>query len=226
MAKHRVIRDVGESLLGVLRAELASAKAKARVLLATPTSETLRKSAPCLTLFLYDVRPSFEVRKDENWNLEEEVTDENGETHVVRYARPLELQLRYLLTASSEDLADEHELLALGMKAFLDHPRLAGEQLRGDSFFKGDTVPVFADDTFSLETAATVFGGFGEGPRLSVGYRSEARLFSGRELGRSKRVRQRHIDVFDPLRPPPGSVSAKELGMEAKPPKIVSPPRK
>jgi hypothetical protein len=35
-------------------------------------------------------------------------------------------------------------------------------------------------------------------------------------------VRERHIDVFDPLRPPPGSVSAKELGVEAKPPKIVA----
>jgi len=39
-------------------------------------------------------------------------------------------------------------------------------------------------------------------------------------------VRQRHIDVFDQLRPPPGSVSAKELGVEAKPPKIVAPPKR
>ncbi len=71
-----------------------------------------------------------------------------------------------------------------------------------------------------------MFGGFGQGPRLAVGYRAQARLFSGRELGRSKRVRQRHIDVFDQLRPPPGSVSAKELGLEAKPPKIVAPPKR
>jgi hypothetical protein len=59
-----------------------------------------------------------------------------------------------------------------------------------------------------------------------VGYKTEARLVSGRELGRSKRVRQRHIDVFDQLRPPLGSVSAKELGVEAKPPKIVAPPKR
>ena len=62
--------------------------------------------------------------------------------------------------------------------------------------------------------------------RVAIGYRTDARLFSGRELGRSKRVRERHIDVFDQLRPPPGSISARELGVEAKPPKIVSPPRK
>jgi hypothetical protein len=85
---------------------------------------------------------------------------------------------------------------------------------------------VVADDQFTLQTAATVFGGFGSGPRVAVGYRAEARLYSGKEVGRTKRVRQRHIDVFDQLRPPPGSVSAKELGLEAKPPKIVSPPRK
>ena len=222
MPKHQVIRDAGQSLLGVLRAELVAARAKAKAYLATPTAEFLRKQQPCLVLYLYDMRPSFEVRTNENWHLEEEITDEKGETHVVRYGRPLDLSLHYLLTASAEDLADEHEILALGMRAFLDHAKLAGEALVGDSFMKGDTLPVSIDDGYDLGTASTIFGGFSAAPRLSVGYRAETRLFSGKELGRSRRVRERHIDVFDQLRPPPGSVSAKELGVEAKPPKIVA----
>ncbi len=222
MPKHQVIRDVGQSLLGVLRAELSAQRAKAKAYLAAPTSEFLRKNSPCLVLYLYDLRPSFEVRTNENWHLEEEVTDEKGETYVVRYGRPLDMGLHYLLTASCEDLADEHELLALGMRAFLDHPKLSGDQLIGDSFFKGDSFSLTHDDDFTLETSSTVFGGFGQGPRLAVGYRVATRLFSGKELGRSRRVRERHIDVFDQLRPPPGSVSAKELGVEAKPPKIVA----
>jgi hypothetical protein len=80
--------------------------------------------------------------------------------------------------------------------------------------------------SLSVALAGAVFGALGQSARLAVGYTTEARLYSGRELGRSKRVRERHIDVFDQLRPPPGSVSARELGVEAKPPKIVSPPRK
>jgi hypothetical protein len=226
MAKHQIIRDVGQSLLGVLRSELSAQKSKAKAHLAAPTAEFLRKNAPCLVLYLYDLRPTIDVRANENWHLEEEITDENGETYVIRYGRPLEIGLHWLLTAAAEDLADEHELLALGMKAFLDHPKLAGDQLLGESFSRQDTVPVHHDTGFTLETAASVFAGLGEGARLAVGYRTEARLFSGRELGRSKRVRERHIDVFDQLRPPPGSVSARELGVEAKPPKIVAPPRK
>ena len=222
MPKHQVIRDAGQSLLGVLRAELVAQRAKAKAYLATPTAEFLRKNAPCLVLYLYDLRPSFEVRTNENWHLEEEITDQKGETYVVRYGRPLDMGLHYLLTASADDLADEHEILALGMKAFLDHGKLSGESLVGDSFMKGDSLPVSVDEGFDLQTASTVFGGFGAGPRLAVGYRAEARLFSGKELGRSKRVRERHIDVFDQLRPPPGTVSAKELGVEAKPPKIVA----
>ena len=218
MPKHQVIRDVGQSLLGVLRAELQAAKSKAKVYLATPSAEFLRKNAPCLCLYLYDIRGSYEVRIDEKWVMEEEVTDDKGETYVVRYGRPLDMAMRYALTASAEDLADEHEILAIGMRAFLDHARLSGEQLVGDSFFKGDFVPVALDDTFTIETAAAIFGA----PRPAMGYRAEARLFSGKELGRSKRVRERHIDVFDQLRPPPGSVSAKELGVESKPPKIVA----
>ena len=226
MSKHQVIRDVGQSLLGVLRAEISAVRAKAKAFLAAPTNEFLRKNAPCMVLYLYDLRPFTEVRKGEEWDLQEEIVDEKGDTHIVKYARPLDLQLNYLLTAAAEDLADEHEILALGMKAFLDHPRLAGEALQGDSFFKGDTLPITANEQFDLTTCSTVFGGFGQGPRLAVGYKAEARLFTGRELGRTRRVRQRHIDVFDQLRPPLGSVSAKELGMEAKPPKIVTPPKR
>jgi hypothetical protein len=222
MPKHQVIRDAGQSLLGVLRAELVAAKAKAKAYLATPTAEFLRKNQPCLVLYLYDMRPWFDVRTNENWQLQEEIIDEKGETHVVRYGRPLDLSLHYLLTASAEDLADEHEILAVGMRAFLDHAKLSGDALVGDSFMKGDTLPLTVDDRFDLGTSSTVFGGFSTAPRLAVGYRAEARLFSGKELGRSKRVRERHIDVFDQLRPPPGSVSAKELGVEAKPPKIVA----
>lgn len=226
MPKHQVIRDVGQSLLAVLRGELSANKSKAKAFLAAPTAEFLRKNSPSLVLYLYDIRPAIDVRANENWHLEEEITDENGETHVVRYARPLEMGLHFLLTASADDLADEHEVLALGMKAFLDHPKLTGEQLLGDSFSRQDSLPVHHDTGFTLETSAAVFSGLGQSARVAVGYRTEARLFSGRELGRSKRVRERHIDVFDQLRPPPGSVSARELGVEAKPPKIVAPPRK
>ena len=226
MPKHQVIRDAGHSLLGVLRAELSGARSKGKAYLAAPTAEFLRKNQPCLMLFLYDLRPSIRVAHEEKWELEEEIVDERGETHIVKYGRPLELRLRYLLTAGADDLGDEHELLGLGMKGFLDHPKLTGEQLAGDSFGKGDALTVYHDTDFTLATSSTVLGGLGLGPRLAVGYQVDARLYSGREVGRTRRVRERHIDVFDPLRPPPGSISAKELGVEAKPPRIVGPPGK
>src|SRR5256885_10447619 len=135
MPKHQVIRDAGQSLIGVLRAELSAQKSKAKAHLAAPTAEFLRKNVPCLVLYLYDIRPSVDVRTNESWHLEEEVTDEKCDTQVARYTRPLEIGLHYLLTTAAEDLADEHEILALGMKAFLDYPTLQGAQLLCDSFF-------------------------------------------------------------------------------------------
>jgi|SRR5690349_5515378 len=226
MPKHQVIRDVGHSLLGVLRTELSSTRSKGKAYLAAPSVEFVRKNQPCLMLFLYDLRSSIRVAHEEKWELEEEIVDDRGETHIVKYGRPLDLRLRYLLTAAADDQGDEHELLGLGMKAFLDHPKLSGELLAGDSFVKGDSLTVYPDTDFTLATSSTVLGGLGLGPRVAVGYQTDARLYSGREVGRTRRVRERHIDVFDPLRPPPGSISAKELGVEAKPPRIVGPPGK
>jgi len=224
--RHHVIRDVGQSMLAAVRSELSAQKSKAKAFLATPTVEFLRKNQPCAVLYLYDLRPFIRINSGEKWELEEEIVDEDGETYVVRYGRPLEMQLKYLLTASAEELADEHEILALAMKTFLESPRLSREQLVGESFGSSDGLAISTDTDFTLDTCSKVFGGFDSGTRLAIGYQVEARLMSGSELGRSKRVRERHIDVFDQLRPPPGSVSARELGMEAKPPRIVAAPAK
>ena len=222
MAKYQIIRDVGLTMLGVLRAELTAQRAKAKAHLATPTTEFLRKNAPCLVLYLYEVRTHMAPRRGEEWHLEEEIVDANGETYVVRYNRPLELQLNYCMVASSEELGEEHELLALGMSAFMDKPKIARADLQGDSFFKDDDLHIKNDYDFDMARAGAVLSPLGAGGKVAVGYNVPARLVTGKELGRSKRVRERHIDVFDPLRPPPGSVAAKELGLEAKPPKIVA----
>jgi hypothetical protein len=224
--RHHVIRDVGQSMLAAVRNELSAQRSKAKAYLATPTVEFLRKNQPCAVLYLYDLRPYTRINAGEKWELEEEIVDEHGDTYVVRYGRPLEMNLKFLLTASADDLGDEHEVLAVAMKSFLENPKLTGEQLVGDSFGRSDGLAISIDSDFTLDTCSTVFGGFDAGPRLAVGYQVEARLMSGRELGRSKRVRERHIDVFDQLRPPPGSVSARELGVEAKPPRIVAAPAK
>jgi hypothetical protein len=223
---HHVIRDVGQSLLGAIRGEFAAKKSKAKAFLAAPTAEFLRKNQPCAVLYLYDLRPFILVGQGENWELEEEVVDENGESYIIKYGRPLELHLKYLLTAYSEDLADEHEILALAMTAFLDNKMLSGDQIVGDSMSRSDALAITHDTDFTLDASSKVFGALGYGPRLAVGYEVDARLLSGRETGRSKRVRERHIDVFDQLRPPPGSVSARELGVEAAPPRIVAPAKK
>jgi len=159
MPKHQVIRDVGHSLLGVLRAEMSGARSKGKAYLAAPTAEFLRKNQPCLLLFLYDLRPSIRVAHEEKWELEEEIVDERGEAHIVKYGRPLDLRLRYLLTAAADDLGDEHELLGLGMKAFLDRPKISGEHLAGDSFGKGDALTVYHDTDFTLATCTAVLGG-------------------------------------------------------------------
>ena len=102
MPKHQVIRDVGHSLLGVLRAELSSSRSKGKAYLAAPTLEFFRKNQPCVLLFLYDLRPSIRVAHEEKWDLEEEIVDERGEAHIVKYGRPLDLSLHFMLTTAAE----------------------------------------------------------------------------------------------------------------------------
>jgi hypothetical protein len=221
MPHYQIIRDVGRTLLSVLNAEFTASKVKGKAHLATPTAEFLKKNAPSLVLYLYDLRPWVGNRSDEPF-VEEEVVDDKGETHIVKFAQPLELDMRYMLCASGESLEEEWELLGLGIKAFGNTLKMDKKQLLGDSWFRDEELKIIEDGEFSLEKCHAIFGGFGAGPKVAVGYATSAKLFTGKELGRTRRVRQRQIDVFDPLRPPPGSVAARELGVEPRTPKIVS----
>jgi len=142
-----------------------------------------------------------------------------GQSSATAGARP---ELHYLLTASADEAGRRARDLALGMRAFLDHPKLSNESAGGRQLHEGRRPAGARRRSLRLADFVHDFRRFfrrpPSGSRLP---RGDAALL-GKELGRSRRVRRAHIDVFDQLRPPPGSVSAKELGVEAKPPKIVA----
>ena len=216
MSKHLVIRDVSWSLLNVVKNEVAKAKARAKVLLGQPESGFLDKNAPAICLWLYEVKP-YVTQRNEPWEEEIEEAGTDGEKVVIKYAHPLDLDLHYLVAAAHEDLGEQQALIALAMKAFMEHARLSGEELLGESWRKDEVMPLEYDESLTLERQSFLWQSLATPMRLAVGYRARARLYSQKELGRSKRVRTRVIDAFDPLRPPPGTLAARNMGIEGPP---------
>jgi hypothetical protein len=81
-------------------------------------------SKPTINLFLFDVRENHELRSNQRF-----VTrDDKASTE--RRA-PVRVDLTYLITAWTADMADEHQLLGRVLSALLQFPVLPDEVLKG-----------------------------------------------------------------------------------------------
>ncbi len=79
---------------------------------------------PTINLFLYDVRENQDLRSNQRT-----ITRNNGTGTETR--APVRIDLRYMITAWTSDIADEHQLLGQVLSALLQFPLLPPEVLKG-----------------------------------------------------------------------------------------------
>ncbi|MEU0885645.1 DUF4255 domain-containing protein [Lentzea sp. NPDC005914] len=113
-----------ESLEEFLRAEVPLPRSEIDIAFAAPDKEwSARVSRPTINLYLWDVRRNLSARELGI----ETVRSEDGQ---VRQRPPLpKVDCRYLITAWTSDMRDEHALLGATLAALLRVPELDGRYL-------------------------------------------------------------------------------------------------
>lgn len=82
-------------------------------------------SKPTVNLYLYDIHENHELRNNEWWT----VTHENG--IAIKKKPPLRIDLSYLVTVWTNDMADQHSLLGQVMKTLLLYREMPEEVMTG-----------------------------------------------------------------------------------------------
>ncbi|MBP2329896.1 hypothetical protein JOF56_010281 [Kibdelosporangium banguiense] len=124
-----------ESLEEFLRAVVPLPKREVDISFDAPDKDwSARVSRPTINMYLWDVRRNI---TDREFGLET-VHDENGRPHR-RFPLP-RVDCRYLVTAWTADIRDEHSLLGATMSALLLHSEIETEYLQG-SYQKIQPVP-------------------------------------------------------------------------------------
>lgn len=121
-----MLHQLDESIEVFLRAAVPLPARDVDVAFDAPDGDwAARVSRPTVNLYLWDVRPNL----DERYFGEELVEDDEGR----RYRRdPLpRVDCRYLVTAWTTEVRDEHSLLGSVLAALLLHPEISAEHLRG-----------------------------------------------------------------------------------------------
>jgi hypothetical protein len=137
MASPDVIRDMGDTLLYLLRSGLVGLVDPTRVVVGTPDEfETLGDPAqPTVTVFLYRVGVNPEMR--------------NGPRRLLpdgRTTRPLlPLELCYLITPWARETRDEYRITGRVVQVLYDRAELGPADLQGASWEAGDTVQLILE---------------------------------------------------------------------------------
>ncbi len=84
-----------------------------------------KPTKPTINCFLYDIRENHELRSNERY------LSRNGATGTETIA-PTRIDLSYLITVWTTDVADEHRLLGNILKTLLSYPTLPTEVLQGE----------------------------------------------------------------------------------------------
>jgi len=154
-----VVRDMGDTLVYLLRAGLPPLVNPNDIVLSTPDDFESAPAQPTVTVFLYRLGINAELR--------------NGARRVLpdgRVTRPLlPLELRYLITAWAKDTRGEQQMIGRILQVLYDHAEIGPADLQGTSWDADDSVQLVCE-TLPIEDHYRVWDPTDIPYRLSLTY--------------------------------------------------------
>ncbi|MCE7929706.1 MAG: DUF4255 domain-containing protein [Dehalococcoidia bacterium] len=130
-----MFNDVDETLRQVLLADVPIDRTEVEITFDRPTREwSSRLARPTLNLFLFDVRERLDFR-DDTWTV---TRNANGQAQ--RERPPRRIDLSYMVTAWTNEAADEHRILARVLACTYRQGRVDAAYLQGS--LANATVPI------------------------------------------------------------------------------------
>ncbi len=191
MNQYEVIRDIEESLKELLKKKFDEVGFKSvHFYTDIPTTEKIKK-LPAVSLYLYN------ITSDERYREREEIliTETDGDGNIVEYYldAPLPLHVHFALSCFAETPQEEHILLGYAMKVLIEHPKMAGELLKGNSWKEGDSFAVMLRHDTTFDEVNALWRGIGEHIRPTAFFWVPCQLMSERRSRYVKRVDKREI---------------------------------
>jgi hypothetical protein len=150
--QHHIIKETTDSLVQLLTAEFKEAGYKrVHILVEAPKSETVEGRMPALCLYLFNLRIDDEGLDS---HVHQELVQMPGPDGTNEYLRraPLWMRLDYLISTWAQTPEDEQLLMGLAIKAIMENPVLAKQQLKGESFEAEFELPLTMTSTLDEGT--------------------------------------------------------------------------
>lgn len=202
MARHEVFKEVAESLAACVRRESDRQKTPVEVVVGPPDAGFYAGKSNAVAIYLYHLAVDY-ADNEHTEELVVEGEDELG-TYTIVYPRAVITRLHFAVAARGGSHDAELLTLSLALKAFVEHPTLAGDAKKGANLPPERDLPVDVDTSFDFTAQRELSQSLGVPFHPMLGYRVITEIQPERELRRSRKVERRSIEIFDRLRPPDG----------------------
>jgi hypothetical protein len=167
--QHHIIKETSDTLARFFQNEFKRAGYKrVHIIGEAPKPEAIEGKLPAVSVYLYQVAIDHDGI-DQNWHTET-VVKKNADGSIEEFERRhrLWVRLEYLISSWAQTPEDEQLLLGLAIRAVIDNPALAGEELRGDSFEDDASLSLSLSSRLDEGTLARFWGSLNQPVRPAV----------------------------------------------------------
>lgn len=193
MSQFEVVRDIGDTIKDLLKRSFRDAGFTTVTVSNEKPKKDNIKSLPAVNAYLYHLAwaPGYKERTDHL------VTTHDREGRLVDYYQdaPVYMHGQFLVSVHGNSPDEEHVLLGLVVKTFLENPVLFGDRLRGESFLPNDKLNVFPNLQSDFNDSLSFWRSLNEEVRPSLFYYVKFRIESDRRSDALKRVTGRDLAV-------------------------------
>lgn len=201
MAHYEVFKEVGDSLVNLVKLEAERQKKSLDVVLAPPDQAFFSGKGNAVAVYLYSLNVDYQDHQHTR-EIEVEEEDETG-VYTIVYPRALITRVHGAVAARGTTYSDELLTLSLALKAFAEFPALDAERRLGENLPER-TVPVDFDARFDTEAQMRLCTSLGVPFHPMLGYRVITEIQPDRELRRTRKVERRSMELYDRHRLPDG----------------------
>jgi hypothetical protein len=186
MSQFEVIRDIGDTLKGLLK---ESFKRHGFTTVGVNTDRPKKdniKNLPTVNCYLYHVQfsPGYKER------MESLVSTTDKEGRIVEFYQdpPIHLFANYIVSVWGNTATEESLLLGLAIKTFLEARTLTSDRLKGESFYPDDSLNIHPNLQSDFNDVLGFWRSLNEDVRPSVFYQVKFRVESDRRSAEIRRV--------------------------------------
>ncbi len=143
-AQHHILKEAGDTLGQLLQGIFKeNGYKRVHLVVAAPKSEAIEGKLPAVCVYLYNLTLDEEgIGSNRTGVFIEQVTTPDGRTVEVERQMPLWVRLDYLVSTWAQTPEEEQLLMGAAIKGLLEHPTVAGAELKGESFHKDAYLPI------------------------------------------------------------------------------------